>query len=90
MSEKKKREMTNCLMTHFGVIPRMPKELHDSEVCIIAVDDGCHYAKPRSVRMPHQLYTEDLEKLLEEGDVFIFPASKSFRVKRDGKKIWIE
>jgi len=83
-------KLTKPVTTSFGVIPAMPEALSKSEVCIIAVDDGCHYAKPRSVRMPHQLYMEDLKKLLKEGDVLIFPASKAYKVKREGKRIWIE
>lgn len=83
-------KLTKPLQTGFGIIPAMPKSLSASEVCIIAVDDGCHYAKPTSVCMPHQLYLEKLEKLLEEGDVFIYPASRAFRVKKEGKKVWIE
>jgi len=88
--EGEKEPMRPPTITSFGTIPSMPEKLSGSEVCIIAVDDGCHYAKPRSVCMPHQIYMDKLEKLLKEGDVFIFPASKALRVKRDGKRIWIE
>ena len=79
------------LLTSFGLLPQMPENLSASDVCIIAVlPKFKHQAEPRMISMPHQLYVEKLEKLLEEGDVFIFPASKSYTVKKDGKRIWIE
>lgn len=79
------------LLTSFGLIPRMPNRLSACGRCIIAVSPKFgHHAEPRTICMPHQLYVEKLEKLLEEGEVFIFTASKGYKVKKDGKRVWIE
>jgi len=86
-SENPKRELS----TSFGLIPQMPQRLSACGRCIIAVSSKHgHGAEPRSICMPHQLYVEKLEKLLEKGEVFVFTASKSYRVKKDGKRVWIE
>jgi len=90
MSENKEKN-TKELLTTFGLIPRMPERLSKSGRCIIAVlpKRGLQ-AEPRSICLPHQLYVEKLEELLKEGEVIIFPASKSCTVKKDGKRVWIE
>lgn len=86
-----KEKIHKELLTSFGLIPRMPERLSKSGRCIIAVlPKYGHHAEPRSICMPHQLYVEKLEELLKEGEVFIFPASKSYTVKKDGKRVWIE
>jgi len=90
MSENNDKVRKETLTT-FGLIPQMPERLSKSGRCIIAVlPKFGHQAEPRMICMPHQLYVEKLEKLLEEGEVFIFPASKSCTVKKDGKRVWIE
>jgi len=94
MVEKEEKKLHNCVQTSFGLIPEMPEELRGSELVIIAVFKKFgNQAELHSICMPHQLYVEKLNRILKEKDVtgiWIYPASKAFPVKVDGKKVWID